>query len=389
MTCYFRVMGSIVSRGTRTKPRYYLQFRIGTKPDGAPKLVMRVARGAQNVSDARKELARIETAIARGDEWESGSKLVVRDVPTLLREWSDSLRNRSAKADRDVIVRDIVPAFKGINLDQLTVGVLMRWLDAMATTDLGGQSQLHRFNYMSRFCTWCVERELMAANPCRSVPRGKRPKVTRDPNVPWLEDDALVPTIMERLEAASYGLGLMFYVARFSGLREGEVAGLRMSDLGWLQDGVIRVRYSYAGPLKEDRANTGKSKMVPAPTDAVDVLRLHLKRRQLQGAKGEDLVFVYDRQSKRRKGEWVTWSGYHPHTIQQEFRAVADALGLHDLDWYRATRHSFITKALIAGASLDEVSAAVGHSSPVVTKKFYDHLVRKSYSSVLRQGLAK
>ena len=35
----------------------------------------------------------------------------------------------------------------------------------------------------------------------------------------------------------------------------------------------------------------------------------------------------------------------------------------------------------------DEVSAAVGHSSPVVTKRFYDHFVRRSFSPRLRAGL--
>jgi hypothetical protein len=33
------------------------------------------------------------------------------------------------------------------------------------------------------------------------------------------------------------------------------------------------------------------------------------------------------------------------------------------------------------------VSAAVGHSSPVVTKRFYDHYVRRSFSPKLRAGL--
>ena len=42
---------------------------------------------------------------------------------------------------------------------------------------------------------------------------------------------------------------------------------------------------------------------------------------------------------------------------------------------------------LSGGASLDQVSAAVGHSSLVVTKRFYDHYVRRSFSPKLRAGL--
>jgi hypothetical protein len=57
------------------------------------------------------------------------------------------------------------------------------------------------------------------------------------------------------------------------------------------------------------------------------------------------------------------------------------------MTWYQATRHSFVSRHLSRGASLDEVSAAVGHSSPIVTKRFYDHYVRRSFSPKLRAGL--
>jgi len=57
------------------------------------------------------------------------------------------------------------------------------------------------------------------------------------------------------------------------------------------------------------------------------------------------------------------------------------------MTWYQATRHSFVSRHLSRRASLDEVSAAVGHSSPIVTKRFYDHYVRRSFSPKLRAGL--
>jgi hypothetical protein len=41
---------------------------------------------------------------------------------------------------------------------------------------------------------------------------------------------------------------------------------------------------------------------------------------------------------------------------------------------------------LTRGASLDEVSAAVGHSSPTVTGRWYDHYVRKTVSAGMREG---
>ena len=52
---------------------------------------------------------------------------------------------------------------------------------------------------------------------------------------------------------------------------------------------------------------------------------------------------------------------------------------------YQATRHSrFVSRSLSGGGMLDEVSAAVGHSSPMVTRRYYDHHIRKTFSPALR-----
>jgi len=90
----------------------------------------------------------------------------------------------------------------------------------------------------------------------------------------------------------------MFYLGNRSGLRTGEAAGLRMSDLAFVDEGVIRVRFSYDGPLKEDKKGEGKVKWVPAPEDCNEFLGPWLAQRRAQGAGPEDRVFP----CARRKG---------------------------------------------------------------------------------------
>ncbi len=57
------------------------------------------------------------------------------------------------------------------------------------------------------------------------------------------------------------------------------------------------------------------------------------------------------------------------------------------MTFYQATRHSFVSRNLAAGVSLDEVSSAVGHSSPAVTRRYDDYFIRRSFSAGLREGL--
>jgi integrase len=171
-------------------------------------------------------------------------------------------------------------------------------------------------------------------------------------------------------------------------MRPGEAAGLRMSDLEFLKEGIIRVAHSYGGPLKEDKKGEGKLKWVPAPLDAEDVLRLHLKRRQLQGAKANDLVFLFTPDKPQNRRRTSEWRGYRKEYLAQCWDRAAKACQVKGLTFYEATRHSFVSRNLKAGISLDEVSAAVGHSSPAVTKRFYARYVRKTFNPALRQGLS-
>src|SRR5882757_1983336 len=108
-------------------------------------------------------------------------------------------------------------------------------------------------------------------------------------------------------------------------------------------------------------------KWVPAPDDAPEVLRFWLARRKLEGATTEDLVFPCPPSPRnKRKSDWT---GYRKENIEELWDTAADACRV-EMTWYQATRHSFVTRNLESGASLDEVSEAVGHSSPMVTKRF-------------------
>jgi integrase len=115
----------------------------------------------------------------------------------------------------------------------------------------------------------------------------------------------------------------MFYLCNRSGMRLGEACGLRLDDLEFIHEGVIRVARSYGGPLKEDKKSAGKVKWVPAPLDALDVLKLHLARRKLQGAKAEDLVFPFVPAKPQNRRRTSSWTGYRKEHVERQRRRRA------------------------------------------------------------------
>jgi integrase len=222
-------------------------------------------------------------------------------------------------------------------------------------------------NLLSRLFSWAIGGGLASTNPVKMVPQGVRPIAAQDSDGPWLEDDEKVP---ELVAALGGDIGLMFYLANRSGLRLGEVCRLRLSDLEFRKEGVIRVTRSYGGPLKEDKRG-GKTKWAPAPDDAEAVLGIHLKIRKLHGAEADDLAFPFVPAKTQNRRRTSKWTGYRKEYVEARWDDDAKACGV-GLTWYAATRHTFVSRSLKAGASLDEVSAAVGHSSPVVPRRFYE-----------------
>jgi len=361
-------MAHVYNRGTKHEPQWYVRFR-----DSDGRWVSRPCH-QQTKAQAEAYAHQIAARIAAG---KVGIETPDKEPPCrdLMETWAASLMNRNAADDRSRLRRHLLPAFGDRALKDITLPIVMRWLDRLrADGKLAPASMRHCLNLLSRFFSWAIERGHTTINPVKQIPTGKRPQQPHKRDTPWLDDDAIVRRIIHALPEP---VGLMFYLGNRSGLRTGEIAGLRMADLDGLADGAIRVRFTYAGPLKEDKAGIGKVKWAPAPDDAPAFLGPWLAQRRAQGAGPEDFVFPCANRGA---------SHYRKEYIEGCWERVAKSLSLA-LTWYQATRHSFVTRSLAAGATLDEVSSAVGHSSPVVTRRYYDHHVRRSFSAALRGGL--
>jgi len=399
-------MASVFKRKQPGVPAaFYVKCDLGERsPEGG--IIWRMRRVPDDHQSSKPAARRWADAHELEEQEKRKRGIVAEKAPklcgALFEAWEKTLTNRSADDDRGRLRLHLMPTFGSMKVGDVKVATLMDWIDKQrAATKPDGTRKWsdatlrHALNLLSRFFGWAVEREVVDVNPVRLLRQGSRPQQTPKRDVPWLDDDATVRKLVSKLRAP---VGLMFYIGNRSGLRVGEIAGLRISDLGFLDDGVIRVRYTYDGePLKEDKRNEGKTKWAPAPADATAVLGPLLVQRKSEGAGPEDLLFANPNR-KTKDGKLLS---YRKEYIEDCWDEAAVAVGLcrvenegtdqerkvPSLTFYQATRHSFVSRNLAAGAALDEVSAAVGHSSPLVTRRYYDHFVRKSFSPTLRAGL--
>jgi integrase len=160
-----------------------------------------------------------------------------------------------------------------------------------------------------------------------------------------------------------------------TGMRRGEVAGLRDFDLdldaGYAAPRRPRVVVDYAVHLSEPKTHAGRRLLALDPA-TVAALRDHLVRRDAQRAhlrglgvecQATGLLFAYPDGSEIHPDLLTRWFKRHAR------RAGLPAIRLHDV------RHTYATACLLAGIPVKVVSERLGHASVVTTLRIYGHVL--------------
>ena len=161
------------------------------------------------------------------------------------------------------------------------------------------------------------------------------------------------------LEARASGVYEMYYIELATGLRRGELLGLKWSDFDW-KNGVIKVRRQIArvdGKIVEAPLKTKNSyRTVSISPQAIEVLK------QQKARTNDTYVFPSP------NGGPIS-----PDSVRHMLHRVLDRAGIpkvrfHDL------RHTFATVALQNGIDIKTVSGMLGHFSAGFTLDTYAHV---------------
>lgn len=209
---------------------------------------------------------------------------------------------------------------------------------------------------ISAALTFAKEQKLIISNP------------TEGCSLPKLEHKEMKTLTVDQLqsflrEAKESGVYEMYYIELATGLRRGELLGLKWEDID-LKQAVIRVRRQVA------RIN---GEIVEAP--------LKTKNSYRTISVGEDAVGILKQQKEKGHSEYVFPSPMggpiSPDSVLHMLHRVLKRAGLpkvrfHDL------RHTFATLALQNGVDVKTVSGMLGHYSAGFTLDTYAHVTTQA-----------
>jgi integrase len=196
------------------------------------------------------------------------------------------------------------------------------------------------------------------ANPCLrpgrliKITSRKKPLKAYD-----AKQEAAILKACRRMRPDQYAL---FCTLFWAGLRPGEAWALLSSDVD-LKRKRLSIAKTFTDGELHDTPKTGQSRLVEIPDKLVAVLRSIAK----QFPKSEILVFPGRKGDYRHQSQWN----------RKIWTPIVTAAGVPRYPPY-ATRHTYATRQLECGCSLQWLMHQMGHSSIKITVDTYGHLAR-------------
>lgn len=324
----------------RTLPSGRFQARY-TGPDGTHKAPSTFA----TKGDAQAWLALRQSEIVR-DVWAPPQAGRPVTLANYAHDWlaGRDVKPRTRAHYRALLDYRILPVLGSMPVRAITPAKVRSWY-----ADLGSSTptaRAHAYSLLRGILATAVVDGLLPANPCHIRGAGAAKRVHKIKPASLVELKALVAAMPPRYR-------VMTLLAAWCGLRFGELVELRRGDID-LTNGVIKVRRGIVRLDGETIVGVPKSaagvRDVAIPPHLLPALKEHM-RTQISGGR-DGLLFP------AKDGGHLA-----PSTLYRVFYPAREKAGRPDLRWHDL-RHTGAVLAAATGATLAELMARLGHSTP-------------------------
>jgi integrase len=358
--------GHIRQRG---KNAWEIKFDVGTDPLTGRRITKyHSVKGTKR--EAQAELVRLKAAADRG-EYIDPSRLTLAEFLDRWETWAatqvsaktlERYRELSAHHIRPHLGSARIQRLKAVNFAEL-YGKLQKPKPEGAGLAPRTVGHVHRL--LHRVFTHAVKWGILGTNPTASAD---------PPRVERTEIGILAPDHIKAVLNALRGrpLYIVALIALATGMRRGEIAALRWSDVDF-DGGKLRVERSLeqtnSGLTFKAPKTRASRRIVVIPPSVIVELREHWRQQQQQRlALGLGKASLDDLAVARPDG-----SPWPPDSLTADWARTMRMLKLPKVTLH-ALRHTHVSQLIAAGLDVVTVSRRIGHSNPTVTLGVYAHL---------------
>ncbi len=368
-------MGVKVIEHPKGSGRLYFRFCQNYKT----KYVFAGQKNKKNIAKANRKAAQIEALIAI-----EGSAVLNKifndgEAPTLkhyIEGWTDEkgehrgwiekikkLRKYSTWKGYDNILKlRLIPKWGDKSLDKIGQNEISDYVFELSEQKLAYSTIANIKNTLGAVFKQARKDGYVRGNPCHEVEIPKdKDKDDPEPKPFSLKERKALEDVFRKKYPRYYAAVFTGFRA---GLRMGEIIGLQVTDLDFVND-IIEIRNN----ITRGRSTTPKSQTSRRKVRMTEELKKVLKE-QIAAVKKETL-----RKKWEKVPEWVFLNEQGNHISYANFisRVWNEAIKDAEISWRipHDMRHTYATMRLSAGHPIHEVAKELGHSTPVITYKVY------------------
>lgn len=298
--------------------------------------------------------------------------LFVDESNMLLRDWLTQWITSYVRVKESTLTRYLIdieqhisPALGNIPLCDLRTTHIQLFYNRLLKNGMSAKSLKNLHGVMHEALERAVMINLIPKNTSNAC---VLPKVKQAEMHPLKEED--VPRFLDAIRDDIFCD--VYYVALFTGMRQGEILGLTWDSISFDQQTILisqqlqrsrKNREYHFADLKNSRARI----IQPAPEVMVVLKRIQNSQKALKELPDGswhnefNLVFV------DKKGQHLSCM-----TIYHHFKDIVDSIGRPEMRFHDL-RHSYATLSLQTGADVKTVSSQLGHATTAFTLDRYGH----------------
>ena len=283
--------------------------------------------------------------------------------------------------DRDVRTGNLIKKYIGnYTLEQLATPFIQSELINKLKDNNYSYSTIHKVYVLLNECLqYAVDTDKLDKNPCRLVKQPPK-KMFEKKEIRWLSEDEIQLFKEQAVYKYNTGndryiYGLPISLIIYTGLRCGELAALKWSDIDfenkkiYVRKNIVTV-YDYEDTKKKTRkvnlqtsTKTSDGRIIPLIKNAEDILNSIKSKYQEINSDG----FIINNSDKM----------VHVDTLSDSYTNIAKTAGIENPLGIHTLRHTFASLLIKKGVDIKIVSDILGHKDVAFTYNTYVHILEE------------